>query len=422
MARGDRRGQDAVLRLCPGAAGSTRDPPAAGHHEQVGRGPENAVDADRQSVRHADTLGLDERDELDREAPSGEDLERRDRVEFVAAVADEDLNLSHDVDLAGLRVRQRVCRGVAKRRAARACGVDHELDVGLDLGVGAQLAGSGAAQVDRADVSAYARRAWRRAPASSSLASRYRRSRVASRARDAREHGRAARVRRRGERAGGGGPAAADRHQERDGPAVRPSLGVRHNRYRRVIATVSIEERVMPIGPHPDCSVRAAAIGDSGVFLTRTVTVVGHALATILGPRWFFDRFNPTFHALNDLLRRMPIDSQSLASWTAEGQPLSQADPVALRSATEHRRRHRRRSGLGILDRQSPAVALLAVLAARSLPPRPRAHVPEAADQGELARRAKRSSARRKPGGRGLHLRDNPPRPRARPPGSGTGA
>lgn len=85
-----------------------------------------------------------------------------------------------------------------------------------------------------------------------------------------------------------------------------------HNRYSRVVNTVAIAERRMPIGAHPEWTVRAAAIGDSGQFLIGTVTVVGHALSMILGAAWFQDRFNPTFHALVELGQRIPLDAASL--------------------------------------------------------------------------------------------------------------
>ena len=85
-----------------------------------------------------------------------------------------------------------------------------------------------------------------------------------------------------------------------------------HNRRARVLDTVSAEQRLMPIGPHPDWSVRAAAVGDVGIFVTETVTVAGFGLSLLLGGEWFVQRFNPTFHALVELGRRAPIDSGSL--------------------------------------------------------------------------------------------------------------
>jgi hypothetical protein len=85
-----------------------------------------------------------------------------------------------------------------------------------------------------------------------------------------------------------------------------------HNRRAHVLSTVSPERRLMPIGPHPDWSVRAAALGDVGIFLTETVTVAGFALSLLLGREWFVNRFNPTFQALLDLSRRVPIDSYAM--------------------------------------------------------------------------------------------------------------
>ena len=35
-------------------------------------------------------------------------------------------------------------------------------------------------------------------------------------------------------------------------------------------------------------------------MLLGTVTTVGHALALLLGPEWFTERFNPTLHALHE--------------------------------------------------------------------------------------------------------------------------
>jgi len=73
-----------------------------------------------------------------------------------------------------------------------------------------------------------------------------------------------------------------------------------HNRRHRIIATVSTEQRTMPIGPHPDVSHRAATIAEAEGVLLGTVTTVGHALALLLGPEWFTERFNPTLHALHE--------------------------------------------------------------------------------------------------------------------------
>ena len=80
-----------------------------------------------------------------------------------------------------------------------------------------------------------------------------------------------------------------------------------HNRRHRIIATVSSEQRMMPIGPHPDVRHRAATINEAEGVLLGTVTTVGHALAMLLGPEWFTQRFNPTFHALHELSLAVPL-------------------------------------------------------------------------------------------------------------------
>jgi hypothetical protein len=85
-----------------------------------------------------------------------------------------------------------------------------------------------------------------------------------------------------------------------------------HNRRARVLDIVSAEQRLMPIGPHPDWSVRAAAVGDVGIFVTETATVAGFGLSLLLGREWFVQRFNPTFHALVELGRKAPIDGGSM--------------------------------------------------------------------------------------------------------------
>lgn len=80
-----------------------------------------------------------------------------------------------------------------------------------------------------------------------------------------------------------------------------------HNRRHRIIQTVSIEQRTMPIGPHPDVRHRAATLGEAESVLIGTVTTVGHALALLLGDEWFTKRFNPTFHALHELTMTVPL-------------------------------------------------------------------------------------------------------------------
>lgn len=120
--------------------------------------------------------------------------------------------------------------------------------------------------------------------------------------------------------------AAVDRHQQRMREdmvrqGIRPPANVTkdfdreyghlsefaHNRRHRIIKTVSVQQRTMPIGPHPDVRHRAGTLAQAGVHLFGTVTTVGHALALLLGKEWFALRFNPTFHALHELAMATPL-------------------------------------------------------------------------------------------------------------------
>jgi hypothetical protein len=85
-----------------------------------------------------------------------------------------------------------------------------------------------------------------------------------------------------------------------------------HNRYRHVLATVSVEGRMMPLGAHPDARVRAGVILEVGDFVMETVTIAGHGLANILGRAWLTERFKPTFRALQDFLARTPLTRELL--------------------------------------------------------------------------------------------------------------
>jgi hypothetical protein len=59
------------------------------------------VRMDRDAMGRSDGLRPIDSDEVHREACSGEDLERRDRVELVDSVVDEDLNLLHAPNVPG---------------------------------------------------------------------------------------------------------------------------------------------------------------------------------------------------------------------------------------------------------------------------------------------------------------------------------
>jgi hypothetical protein len=48
-------------------------------------------------------------------------------------------------------------------------------------------------------------------------------------------------------------------------------------------------------------------------FIAETVTVGGAALADLLGREWFVNRFNRTFHALQELQRKIPLDPATVA-------------------------------------------------------------------------------------------------------------
>jgi hypothetical protein len=87
-----------------------------------------------------------------------------------------------------------------------------------------------------------------------------------------------------------------------------------HNRRRHVLDAVSPVLRHMPLGAHPDARVRAAVVGSAGPFIAETVTVGGFALARVLGREWFVERFNPRFHELQELQRRIPLDPETLGA------------------------------------------------------------------------------------------------------------
>ena len=103
-----------------------------------------------------------------------------------------------------------------------------------------------------------------------------------------------------------GSPAAGKHYQEFD-RAYGHLSEFAHNRRHRILQTVSTEQRTMPMGPHPDVRHRAAMLREAESVLFGAVTTVGHALAVLLGPDWFTERFNPTFHALHALAMTVPL-------------------------------------------------------------------------------------------------------------------
>jgi hypothetical protein len=80
-----------------------------------------------------------------------------------------------------------------------------------------------------------------------------------------------------------------------------------HHRRRHLLDQVAARDRIMAVGPHPDWRARAAAVDHFGWSVMELVTVGGSALARLLGPEWFSDRFQPTGRALNELKDRVPL-------------------------------------------------------------------------------------------------------------------
>lgn len=85
-----------------------------------------------------------------------------------------------------------------------------------------------------------------------------------------------------------------------------------HHRRRHLVGEVSMDTRIMPLGPHPDARGRAVRVWETGNVIAHLVSVGGSALATMLGRSWFVDRFQPTFRSLQELQARMPIDPETL--------------------------------------------------------------------------------------------------------------
>ena len=71
-----------------------------------------------------------------------------------------------------------------------------------------------------------------------------------------------------------------------------------HHRRRHIVDQVAEAPRMMAIGPHPDWRARAATVDHLGDSLSELVSVGGLALAKLLNPAWFHDRFQPTLRAV----------------------------------------------------------------------------------------------------------------------------
>jgi hypothetical protein len=89
-----------------------------------------------------------------------------------------------------------------------------------------------------------------------------------------------------------------------------------HHRRRHMLTQFSLPARIMVTGPHPDWRSRATMVDQYGWYLAELVSAGGSALGRLLGPTWFHERFQPTFEALFELKRRIP-----LADIASGGQP-----------------------------------------------------------------------------------------------------
>jgi signal transduction histidine kinase len=84
-----------------------------------------------------------------------------------------------------------------------------------------------------------------------------------------------------------------------------------HVRRSRVAEIVSVEQRLMPTGPHPDARLRGTFVYYTGVHLMDSTAVVGFALGTSLGD-WAVLRTQDAFQALSRLIEEIPLDPDSL--------------------------------------------------------------------------------------------------------------
>lgn len=80
-----------------------------------------------------------------------------------------------------------------------------------------------------------------------------------------------------------------------------------HHRRRHLLDQVSVAARVMAAGRHPDWRSRAALVDHFGWHVSALVIAGGSALAHLLGPEWFHDRFLPTYRALRELQDKVPL-------------------------------------------------------------------------------------------------------------------
>jgi hypothetical protein len=90
-----------------------------------------------------------------------------------------------------------------------------------------------------------------------------------------------------------------------------------HHRRRHVLDQVSVPTRTMVVGPHPDWRVQAATVDHFGDSLAELVSVGGSALSRFLGPSWFHGRFQPSFAALMELKRKIPLSELARGAETA---------------------------------------------------------------------------------------------------------
>lgn len=82
---------------------------------------------------------------------------------------------------------------------------------------------------------------------------------------------------------------------------------IAHHRRRHLLNQVSVPNRHMPIGPHPDWRVRAVTVDHFGWYVLELVSTCGSALAQLRGPTWTRHRFQPTWRALMDFKDRIPL-------------------------------------------------------------------------------------------------------------------
>jgi len=83
-----------------------------------------------------------------------------------------------------------------------------------------------------------------------------------------------------------------------------------HHRRKHLVDQVSVEARMMAVGPHPDWRARSVTVDHFGDVLGELLSAGGHALARMLGPG-FGDSFQRTFEGLMNLKRKVALSERA---------------------------------------------------------------------------------------------------------------